>query len=333
MTTAALEQLIPVVGVAPACVALGVPRATFYRKRLPPRPPSTNKRPTPPRALTREEATIVLNTLNDDRFVDKPPRQVWAELLDDGIHLCSVRTMYRKLKEANQICDRRHQRSRGGYVRPELVAEAPNQVWSWDITKLPGPKPGHYFSLYVVLDIYSRYVVGWTIARYESTTVAREFLADAFARQGIEPGQLIAHSDRGAPMTAKSTALLYSDLGITASYSRPRVSNDNPFSESQFKTLKYRPDSPERFYTLEEARAFFAELFEWYNERHYHTGIALLTPSDVHHGRAEQIVAARQRALDAAYQRHPERFVRRAPSHALPAAAVWINPPKTALVA
>lgn len=329
--TAALEHLIPVVGIAPACNALGVSRATFYRRRSP-LPRLTSERPTPARALTREQVTEVLDTLNDDRFVDKPPRQVWAELLDDGIHLCSVRTMYRRLKEANQICDRRNQRSHGGYVRPELVAEAPNQVWSWDITKVPGPQRGHYFSLYVALDIYSRYVVGWTIARYESTPVAKAFLADAFAAQGIEPGQLVVHSDRGAPMKAKSTALLYSDLGITASYSRPRVSNDNPFSESHFKTLKYRPASPERFHTLEEARAFFAELFDWYNERHYHTGIALLTPSDVHHGRAEAIVAARQRVLDAAYERHPERFVRHPPRHPLPASAVWINPPATALV-
>lgn len=329
--TAALEYLIPVVGVAPACSALGVSRATYYRRRHP-RPRRASARPKSHRALSRAQVVEVLDTLNDDRFVDKPPRQVWAELLDEGIHLCSVRTMYRILKDANQIRDRRNQRCHGAYVRPELVAEAPNQVWSWDITKLPGSKRGHYFSLYVVLDIYSRYVVGWTIARSEATTVARAFLADAFAEQGIEPGQLVVHSDRGAPMKAKSTALLYSDLGITASYSRPRVSNDNPFSESHFKTLKYRPASPDRFHTLEEARAFFGELFRWYNERHYHTGIALLTPSDVHHGRAEAIVAARQRALDAAYERHPERFVRGAPHHDLPAPAVWINPPATALV-
>lgn len=329
--TAALEHLIPVVGVAPACSALGVSRATYYRRRCP-RPRPTSERPESRRALSREQVTEVLDTLSDDRFVDKPPRQVWAELLDEGTHLCSVRTMYRILKKANQICDRRHQRSHGSYVRPELVAKAPNQVWSWDITKLPATKRGQYFSLYVALDIYSRYVVGWTIARYESTTVAKEFLAHAFEDQGIAPGQLIAHSDRGAPMTAKSTALLYSDLGITASYSRPRVSNDNPFSESQFKTLKYRPGSPERFHSLEEARAFFTELFDWYNERHYHTGIALLTPSDVHHGRADAIVAARQRALDAAYKRNPERFVRGAPIHASPATAVWINPPSVAIV-
>ena len=225
--TAALEHLIPVVGIVPACSALGVSRATYYRRRCP-QPRSTNARPKPPRALTRVQVTEVLDTLNDDRFVDKPPRQVWAELLDEGTHLCSVRTMYRVLEDANQIRDRRNQRSHGAYVRPELVAEAPNQVWSWDITKLPGARRGHYFSLYVALDIYSRYVVGWTIARYESTTVARAFLADAFAEQGIGPGQLVVHSDRGAPMKAKSTALLYSDLGITASYSRPRVSNDNP---------------------------------------------------------------------------------------------------------
>lgn len=330
--TAALDHLVPVVGVAPACAALGVSRATYYRMRRPfvgPRRP----RPRPARALSAPQTAEVLTTLNDDRFVDKPPRQVWAELLDEGTHYCSVRTMYRILKSVDQICDRRHQRSHRTYVRPELVAEAPNHVWAWDITKLPGPKPGQYFSLYVVLDIYSRYVVGWTVARAESKTVARAFLADAFERQAIAPGQLVCHSDRGAPMTAKSTALLYSDLGITASYSRPRVSNDNPHAEAIFKTVKYRPEMPARFFTLEEARAFFTELFDWYNERHYHTGIALLTPSDVHHGRAEAIVAARQRVLDAAYKAHPERFVRHAPRHAQPAPAVWINPPETALVA
>ena len=319
------------VGIAPACAALGVPRATYYRQRRPSYGP-IRRRPRPARALDDQETAEVLATLNDDRFVDKPPRQVWAELLDEDKYLCSVRTMYRLLEAANQIRDRRNQRSHGTHVRPELVAEAPNQVWSWDITKLAGPKPGHYFNLYLALDIYSRYVVGWTIARSESATVARSFLADAFERQGIAPGQLVSHSDRGAPMTAKTTALLYSDLGITASYSRPRVSNDNPYAESAFKTLKYRPAAPERFFTLEEARAFFTELLDWYNERHYHTGVALLTPSDVHHGRADQILAARQRALDAAYARHPERFVRRSPRHPKPAAAVWINPPATALV-
>jgi transposase InsO family protein len=240
--------------------------------------------------------------------------------------------MYRILKKAGQVCDRRRQRRHPTYARPELVAKAPNQVWSWDITKLPGPRRGVYFNLYVALDIYSRYVVGWVISRSESKAVAKAFLADAYERHGIEPSQLVSHSDRGGPMTAKSTALLYADLGITPSYSRPRVSNDNPYSESNFKTLKYRPGSPERFHMLEEARAYFTELFDWYNERHYHTGIALLTPSDVHHGRGEAIVAARQRALDAAYAEHPERFVRGAPRHPLPAPAVWINPPETALV-
>jgi putative transposase len=308
-----------------------VPRATYYRRRRKPYGPKP-RRPRPARALTEQEASEVLATLDDDRFVDKPPRQVWAELLDEGKHLCSVRTMYRILAAADQIRDRRRQRTHGAYARPELVAEAPNQVWAWDITKLPGPKPGHYFNLYLALDIYSRYVVGWTITRTESKEVAGEFLADAFKRQGVRPGQLVCHSDRGGPMTARSTALLYNELGITASYSRPRVSNDNPHAESIFKTLKYQPSMPRRFSTLEEARAFFAELLDWYNERHYHTGIALLTPSDVHHGRVVDIVAARQRALDAAYARNPERFVRRAPQHPEPAAAVWINPPTMAVV-
>jgi putative transposase len=329
--TAALTALVPVVGVAPACSTLGVPRASYYRAQRPP-VTTVRARRRSARALSAAQRREVLETLNSERFVDKPPRQIWAELLDDGIHLCSTRTMYRVLREAGQICDRRLQRNHGTYARPELVAKAPNEVWSWDITKVPGPRPGAYFSLYVALDIYSRYVVGWVISRAESKAVARAFLRDAFEREGIRPGQLVSHSDRGGPMTAKSTALLYADLGITASYSRPRVSNDNPYSESNFKTLKYRPASPERFRTLEEARVYFVELFDWYNERHYHTGIALLTPSDVHHGRAAAIVAARQSALDAAYERHPERFVRHPPRHPSPEPEVWINPPETALV-
>jgi len=274
----------------------------------------------------------VLHVLNDDRFCDLPPRQVYAQLLDEGRYLCSISTLYRVLWAVNQVCDRRNQRSHGTYARPELVADAPNQVWCWDITKVPGPKPGQYFCLYVIIDLFSRFVTGWVMTRSESQTVAQDFIATAFERHGIKPGQLVCHSDRGAPMTAKSTALLFADLGITASYSRPRVSNDNPFAEAVFKTLKYRPAMPKRFGTLEEARAYFTELFAWYNERHHHTGIALLTPHQLHHGRADDVIAQRQGVLDDAYARHPERFVRRAPRHPKPSAAVWINPSQTALV-
>jgi transposase InsO family protein len=322
--TAGLTYLVPLVGVLAACAALAVNRASYYRWLLPTRPKLP--RPRPVRALSDEETREVLAVLDSDRFMEKAPRQVYAELLDEKRHLCSVRTMYRVLAKHGQVRERRDQRRHPTYVKPELVARAPNQVWSWDITKVPGPARGIYFSLYVLLDIFSRFVVGWTLARSESKRVARSFLADAFERHNIVPGQLACHSDRGVPMTAKSTALLYTDLGITSSFSRPRVSDDNPYSEAVFKTLKYRPEIPERFGSIEHGRATFTALFDWYNERHYHTGIALLTPSDVHHGRATAIIAARQNVLDAAYQRHPERFAK-PPTHPQPPEVSWINPP------
>ena len=326
--TAALQHLVPVVGVAPACAALGVNRASYYRWQKAPAPPRS--RPRPSRALDDGERRHILEVLDSERFMAKAPREVYAELLDENIYLCSVRTMYRILAEHGQVRERRAQRRHPVYVKPELVARAPNQVWSWDITKVPGPQRGVYFSLYVVLDIYSRYVVGWTLAHSESARIARGMLAAAVEAEGVHPGQLTCHSDRGMPMTAKSTALLYADLGIGSSYSRPRVSDDNPYSEAAFKTLKYRPEIPERFGSVQDARATFAELFDWYNHRHYHTGIALLTPADVHRGRAEQIVAARQRVLDAAYAQHPERFPR-PPNHAMPPETSWINPPTRTL--
>jgi putative transposase len=327
--TAALGQLVPLVGIVAACIALNVCRASYYRALKPRR--ARTPRPRPTRALSDDDNAEILALLDSEQFGDKPPRQIYAELLDEGRYVCSVRTMYRILSRADQVRDRRLQTRHPKYAKPILLAEKPNQVWSWDITKVPGPARGIYLSLYVALDIYSRYIVGWTITRSESGETARGFLEEAFRRHRIQPGQLVNHSDRGAPMVAKPTALLYADLGIVASYSRPRVSNDNPFSEAAFKTFHYRPEMPERFGSLEEARAFFVELFDWYNNRHYHTGIALLTPADVHHGRAAEIVAARQAALDAAYQQHPNRFAR-PPLHPLPAAAVWINPPTTALV-
>lgn len=326
--TAALQHLVPLVGVAPACTALGVNRASYYRWQK----PSTPKAPRPrsARALSDDEKRRVLDVLDSERFMDKTPREVYAELLDENTYLCSVRTMYRILAAHGQVRERRNQRRHPAYVKPELVARKPNQVWSWDITKVPGPQRGIYFSLYVVLDIFSRYIVGWTIARTESARIARSLLAAAVEAEGIHPGQLTCHSDRGTPMLAKSTALLYADLGIDPSYSRPRVSDDNPYSEAAFKTLKYRPEIPERFGSVHDARSTFAALFDWYNNRHYHTGIALLTPADLHHGRAEQIVEARQRVLDAAYAERPERFGR-PPVHPMPPEASWINPPMRTL--
>lgn len=327
--TAALNYLIPLVGIAAGCAALGLSRATYYRDQRP--RPAPRLRPKPRRALSDAQREHVLALLDSDRFVDKAPRQVYAELLDDGEYLCSVRTMYRILATADQVRERRHQRRHPTYVKPELVARAPNQVWSWDITKVPGPTRGSYFSLYVALDIFSRYVVGWTIARTENAALARAFLAEAFERHDIQPGQLVCHADRGTPMTARSTSLLYADLGITQSHSRPHVSDDNPYSEAAFRHFLYRPEMPERFGSLEDARSFFATLFDWYNERHYHSGIALLTPADVHFGRAASIITARQVVLDAAYAEHPERFVRHPPRHPTPPEVAWINPPAGAL--
>jgi putative transposase len=328
--TSAICHLVPRVGIAPACAALGLSRAQYYRRNKP--AAERKPRPTPPRALSASERAEVLEVLDSERFVDEPVRQVYAQLLDEQKYLCSPRTMYRILTAANQVCDRRRQRRHPTYVRPELIATKPNQVWSWDITKIPGPLAGHFFNLYVMLDIFSRFVVGWTLVARESKEVAKDFLEKTFRAHGIVPGQLTCHSDRGISMVAKSTVQLYADLSITSSFSRPRVSNDNPYSESAFKTLKYHPDMPERFGSAEDARGFFTGLFAWYNERHRHTGIALLTPSDVHYGRATATIATRQIALDAAYRAHPERFVARPPTHPRLPPAVWINPPPPTLV-
>lgn len=328
--TAALSHLVPRVGIAPACAALGVSRAKFYRRRKP--PAERKPRPTPPRALSPTEKTEVLEVLDSERFVDEPVRQVYAQLLDDGVYVCSPRTMYRILTKANQVRDRRRQRRHPAYVKPELVATKPNQVWSWDITKVPGPLRGQYFNLYVMLDIFSRFVVGWMLVARESREVTKAFLSTTFRKHGIAPGQLICHSDRGTSMVAKSTVQLYADLEITASFSRPRVSNDNPYSESVFKTLKYHPEMPDRFGSVQDGRSFFSSLFDWYNDRHRHSSLALLTPSDVHHGRTAAVIEMRQRALDQAYERHPERFVARPPTHPRPPAEAWINEPPRALV-
>jgi len=321
----AVLSLAPLVGIVAACAALMLPRATFYRRQQP--AAAKSPRPSPPRALSPAQRAEVLTTLNSERFADQAPRQVVAALLDEDRYLCGVRTMYRVLEAAGEIRERRDQLRHPSYVKPELLATAPNQVWSWDITKLKGPVKWTYYHLYVILDIFSRYAVGWMVAARESAALAQELILEACACQGVQPGQLTIHSDRGPAMKAKSTAMLYADLGITKSPSRPYVSDDNPFSEAQFKTLKYRPELPDRCGSLPDARALVAPLMHWYNEEHYHSGIALLTPSDLHHGRAPAIVAARQRTLDAAYARHPERFVRGAPTHQQPPAEVWINRP------
>ncbi len=279
------------------------------------------------RGLPPEERAGVLAVLNSERFADKAPAQVYADLLDDDKYLCSVRTMYRILAASGEVRERRDQLRRPHYAKPELLATAPNQVWSWDITKLKGAEKWTYFYLYVVLDIFSRYVVGWMVSASESAALGQELVRTACERHSVKPGQLTVHADRGSPMVAKSTALLYADLGIAKSHSRPHVSNDNPFSESHFKTIKYRPELPDRFGSVQDARNQVGPLMHWYNDQHKHSSLALLTPADVHYGRADAIVAARQRALDVAHTAHPERFVRGQPRHPSPPAVAWINPP------
>ncbi len=320
-----VDESAVVFGVVAACLALGVARATYYRRKRP--RPAPKARPAPPRALTPEERAQVLDVLHAPEHVDLAPAEVYAKLLDGGTYLCSPRTMYRVLAAAGEVRERRDQLVHPAYKKPELLATGPNQVWSWDITKLLGPAKWTYFYLYVVLDIFSRYVVGWMIAERENAAHARRLIAETCERQGVVPGQVTLHQDRGAPMRAKSFAQLLADLGVTKSHSRPHVSDDNPFSEAQFKTLKYRPDFPGRFDVLAAAVAYHRGFFGWYNHEHHHEALGLLTPADVHFGRAPAVLDARPRVLDAAYAAHPERFVHRAPMAGSPPTAVWINKP------
>jgi putative transposase len=329
MIEAAVEELTPLVGTRPACRALGVAPATIYRRRRPPAPKPRAPRPQPERSLSAAEREAVLQELHSERFVDASPAQVWATLLDEGRYLCSERTMYRLLAEQGEVRERRDQLTHPSYTRPELLAERPNELWSWDITKLLGPEKWSYFYLYVILDVFSRYVVGWTVQHRESAAVAEQMIAQAAEQQGIERDQLTIHADRGSAMRSKPVAFLLADLGITKTHSRPYTSTDNPYSEAHFKTLKYRPDFPDRFGSILEARSFCRGFFEWYNHEHRHSGIGLMPPAAVHSGRAQALHTERARVLAAAYAQRPERFVRRVPQPpALPAAA-WINPPKT----
>lgn len=261
--------------------------------------------------------------------MDKAPAEVYARLLDEGTYLCSIRTMYRILKDANEVRERRNQVRHPAYAKPELLATGSNQVWSWDITKLKGPKAWQHYNLYVIMDIFSRYVVGWMIAERESETLAQRLIGDTLRKQGIQRSQLVLHADRGAAMCSKPVAQLLADMGVTKTHSRPHTSNDNPYSEAQFKTLKYRPDFPERFGSLEDARGFCRGFFRWYNREHYHSGIALLTPEMIHCGQAPAVIHRRSAVLEAAYDAHPERFVRKKPTHPNPPTAAWINPPKS----
>lgn len=329
MMEQAVEELAPAVGTRPACRALDVAPATLYRRRKPPPRKPPKPRPRPARALAPAERTRILDALRSERFVDRSPAQVWATLLDEGCYLASERTMYRLLAEHGEVRERRDQRCHPAYARPELLAERPNEVWSWDISKLLGPAKWSYYYLYVVLDVFSRYVVGWTLQHRESTPVAQQLIAQAVDQQGVEPGELTLHADRGSSMTAKPLAFLLAELGVTKTHSRPYTSSDNPYSEAHFKTLKYRPGFPRRFDSIEHARGFARSFFDWYNHQHRHSGLGLHTPAQVHHGRAEAVRAERQSVLSAAYRAHPERFVHGRPTPPELPTAAWINPPKT----
>jgi putative transposase len=325
METIALHG--PRLGVGDLCDALAVPRATYYR-RLEEKP--TARRPTPARALSSVELQQVLDVLHEPRFVDLAPAQVHAQLLDEGRYVCSERTMYRILAASGEVKERRNQLRHPAYAKPELLATAPNHVWSWDITKLLGPEKWTYFYLYVLIDIFSRYVVGWLLADAEEAALARKLIGESFERQGVKAGELTVHADRGPSMKSKSLALLYADLGVTKTHSRPSVSDDNPFSEAHFKTLKYRPDFPARFGCIEDARAHCRRFFDWYNREHRHSGLAMHTPYDVHHGLAEARRATRAGALLAAWSNHPERFPHGPPTPAPLPTAAWINKPASA---
>jgi putative transposase len=330
----AITTLAPVVGTKAACAAVGEPRARYYRRhrQSPARVRPELPRKPQPRALSDEERRAVLDVLHHPDHVDEAPATVYAKLLDEGTYLASVSTMYRVLAANAEVRERRRQATHPAAKKPELVATAPNQCWSWDITKLLGPEKWDYFYLYVVIDIFSRYVVGWMLARAERAKLAEALLADSIANQGVSAGQLTIHADRGTSMASKPVAFLLADLGVTKSHNRPHCSNDNPYSESHFRTLKYRPEFPSRFGSFEDAHAFCRRFFTWYNQEHRHSGIGLHTPADLHYGRAGLLQAQRGLVLDAAYTAHPERFVRKPPTPpALPTVA-WINKPEDAPV-
>mgnify|MGYP003617358163 CR=1 FL=1 len=331
---AAVHELSPVLGASAACRALGLPRGVPARQRAQARRaamvgprPRRAVRARPPLALDAQENTLLLDTLNSERFADTAPAAVYATLLDEGRYLGSVRTMYRLLSTQGGSCERRRQLAHPAYVKPELLASAPNQVWSWDITKLKGPAKWTCLHLYVILDIFSRHVVGWLLAERESADLAEQLIADSVSRHDVQRGMLTLHADRGAAMRSKPVAALLVELDIAKSHSRPHVSDDNPYSESQFNTMKYRPDFPARFGCIEDARAHCQAFFAWYNTEHRHSGIGYMTPQAVHYGQAPALRDARQVALDAAFLATPTRFKGRRPRpYALPTAA-WINPP------
>jgi putative transposase len=331
----AVTHLAPAVGVVAACDSLSVARASFYRQR-PLFGPSSSPAPvsalpaewsSPARSLSPSERAGVLAVLHEERFQDRSPAAVQATLLDEGQYLCSVRTMYRILQLEGESGERRDQLVHPAYQKPELLATGPNQLWSWDITKLRGPVKWTYYYLYVILDVFSRYVTSWMVATRESAELAAQFLEEAIGKHPVPAGQLTIHADRGRVMKSKAVAFLMADLGVTKSHSRPYVSDDNPYSESQFRTMKYRPEFPNRFGCIQDSRAFCQQFFQWYNEEHRHSGIGLLPPAVVHFGEAQAALDYRQVVLDAAYQAHPDRFVRRPPKPLPLPSEVWINKP------
>lgn len=315
----------PAVPIVRACDALGVSRATIYRSTRPSSPPRLHSRAPCPRRISDEERAAVMDVLHSPEFVDQPPHEVYATLLSRGVYLASVRSMYRLLAERGETQERRNQRRALVHPKPSLTASAPNQVWTWDITKLATTAVGVFLHAYVIIDLFSRYVVGWMVAAKECKHLAAQLFAETIARHGIEPG-LTVHADRGSAMKSDTLAQLLATLGVERSFSRPHVSDDNAFSEAQFKTLKYQPDYPGRFLGEVHARGWLGPFFGWHNDEHHHSGLALFTPADVFFGRVDQIRAVRQAALDEAYQAHPERFPRAAPRVALPPNKVSINP-------
>jgi putative transposase len=310
-----------------ACELLGASRATRYRRRRPPVAGPSLPRPTPPNKLTEAERQHILSVLRSEEYCDLVPAQVWARLLDDGVYLCSISTMYRLLAIAGENRERRRQRTHPAKKKPELIAHRPNQVWSWDITKLQGPTRGTYYELFVIIDIFSRYVVGWMVSEAETGELAEAFIAETLVAQGISRDQLTLHADRGTSMTSKPVAQLLVDLGVARSHSRPHVSNDNPYSEANFKTLKYCPAFPGRFGSIEDARVFCAVFFDHYNHVHHHTGIGLHTPASVHYDTATEIRVQRAVTLDAAYAANPARFRHRRPQPPKLPTVAWINEP------
>lgn len=324
---AAAVQVAPAIGVRDACAQFAVAPATFYRRRRG-KMHGPHPRPAPqPRALTDAEREQVLEVCHSPRFVDVAPGEIVSTLLDEGRYLASERTFYRVLAASGEVRERRNQLTHPPYAKPELLATVPNEIWSWDITDLRGPVKWSRFKLYKILDIYSRYVVGWMVAHRESKVLAERLIAATLAKQGIGRGELTLHADNGSSMRSRPVAFLLADLGVTKSHSRPHTSNDNPFSEAAFKTMKYRPEFPDRFGCIEDARSFCRGFFEWYNTEHRHSGIAMMTPEMVHYGRAAEVRERRAKVLAEAFNAHPERFVAGMPDAKAAPDAVWINPP------